>query len=125
MVETGGRVKTLYGVARFYIKPKLGRVIIRKPGVDRKSEKVLKRNEAAAAAWSGPSGCPAISAGVDWPEFVRGLRKCAREKGLGTGIAKSREYRMRKWLERALSAIDSINMLRRRRLQLPLQLKVS
>jgi len=95
MVETGGRVKQLGGVARFYIKPALGKVIIRKSGVNRQSKRVLDRNEAARAAWSGPSGCPAISAGVPWKEFVSGLAKCARDKGLGTGVAKTREYRMR------------------------------
>lgn len=95
MVETRGRVKTLFGVARMYIKPAMGKLIIRKSGVNRQSAKVLQRNEAARKAWSGEDGCPATCGGQPWDKFVSCLASCAREKGLGTGVAKTREYRMK------------------------------
>jgi len=95
MVETGGKVKQIGGVARFYIKPALGKVIIRKSGVNRQSSKVIQRNNAARDAWSGQNGCPAQAGGVPWKEFVKALSACARTKGLGAGVAKTREYRMR------------------------------
>jgi len=95
MVQTKGRVKTLFGVARMYIKPALGKLIIRKSGVNRESAKVLERNEKARAAWEGSGGCPATCGGQPWDEFVSCLATCARDKGLGTGVSKTREYRMK------------------------------
>lgn len=94
-METGGKVHQIGGTARFYIKPALGKVIIRKSGVNRQSSAVLQRNETFAGAMEGSGGCPATSAGVPWNQFVSGLRTCARSKGLGSGTSKSREYRMR------------------------------
>jgi len=97
MVLTKGRVRTIAGVARMYIKPALGKIVIRKPGVERVSAKVLERNKRAVEAWSGPGGIPATCGGVPWDEFVKCLGKKAEERGLGTypGISKTREYRMR------------------------------
>lgn len=95
MVETKGRVKTVMGIARLYIKPAIGKIIIRKSGVNRVSGRVLERNRMATAAWEGPGGIPATCGGVPWNEFVTCLAKGARDKGLGTGVAKTREYRMK------------------------------
>jgi hypothetical protein len=96
MVETKGKVRHPGGFVRVYFKGALGgRPIARKPGVNRQSEKVLRRNEMARKAWEGPQGCPALAGGgVPWDQFVAGLRKCARERGLGEGRAKTREYRI-------------------------------
>ena len=95
MTETGGRVQQIVVTARYYKRPSLGNVNIRKTGVNRMSAAVLQRNETFAGAMEGSGGCPAASAGVPWNQFVTGLRTCARNKGLGSGTSKSREYRMR------------------------------
>ncbi len=94
MVETGGKVHQL-ATARFYIKPALGKIVIRKSGVNRQSQAVLAKNRTFADAMRGAAGCPATSGGVPWKQFIANLRACASSKGLGDGSSKSREYRMR------------------------------
>jgi len=67
---TSGRVKNLLGVSRIYLKPSLGKFVIRKPGVQRRSTKVLARNEKVRA--SPPA---AKCKGLAWPDFVGCLAK--------------------------------------------------
>jgi len=43
--ETPGKVRHVFGTARFYPKPSLGKLIVRKPGVDRRSMKVIAINK--------------------------------------------------------------------------------
>ena len=63
--ETPGRVvNTPYGT-RVYYKPTLRKVIFRKPGVHRRSEKVIARNEKVAAAKPA-----AKCKGLPWDKFV-------------------------------------------------------
>jgi len=63
--ETPGRVvNTPYGT-RVYYKPSMRKVIFRKPGVHRRSTKVIERNEKVAAA-KPATRCK----GKPWPEFV-------------------------------------------------------
>jgi hypothetical protein len=95
MVETTGKVHQYPGGTRFYYKGALGKYVIRKSGVNRNSSAVLARNEAFRGAMSGAQGCPATSGGVPWKQFITNLRTCARNKQLGTGQSKSREYRMK------------------------------
>ena len=70
MSETPGRVRNLLGVARIYYKPSLGKFVIRKPGVNRRSEKVIARNQKVAAA-KPAKAC----AGKAWNDFVKCLRE--------------------------------------------------
>ncbi|RSN72969.1 MAG: hypothetical protein DSO07_01075 [Thermoproteota archaeon] len=71
--ETRGRVAhaAIYGYrVRLYAKPSLGKAVLRKSGVHRRSEKVLRINE-KVAAYKPASKC----AGKPWDEFVKCLRK--------------------------------------------------
>jgi hypothetical protein len=67
--QTMGSPNTPYGTKVFY-KPSMGRIIFRKPGVLRRSTKVLDRNKRWAAAPPSPK-CK----GKPWKEFVACLRK--------------------------------------------------
>ena len=63
--ETRGRVvNTPYGT-RVYYKPSLRRMVFRKPGVHRRSTKVIARNEKVAAAKPA-----AKCKGLPWDKFV-------------------------------------------------------
>jgi len=95
MAETPGKVKQIAGTARLYLKPALGKVIIRKSGVRRESAKVLERNEMFRRWAGGPGGAVVACRGRPWSEFIRCLKEKARE--LGPGLAKTREYRKRFW----------------------------
>ena len=48
--QTRGRVANIFGIARFYIKPSLRKLVIRKAGVIRTSDAVISRNKKVAAA---------------------------------------------------------------------------
>lgn len=62
---TAGRVRNMLGISRVYYKPSLGKIVIRKPGVIRRSEAVLARNRKVRD--NPPAGkCK----GKPWPEFV-------------------------------------------------------
>ena len=63
--QTFGKVRNVLGVARMYYKPTMGRFVIRKPGVTRRSEKVLERNRVVKA--NPPA---AKCKGKPWHEFV-------------------------------------------------------
>jgi len=68
--QTAGRViNTPYGT-RVYFKPSLGKMVFRKPGVLRRSLKVIERNKKWAAAPPSPK-CK----GLPWKEFVRCLSR--------------------------------------------------
>ncbi|MBW2671931.1 MAG: hypothetical protein JRD89_00780 [Deltaproteobacteria bacterium] len=68
--QTAGRViNTPYGT-RVYWKPSLGKIVFRKPGVIRTSDRVIERNRKWAAA-PPASKCK----GLPWREFVRCLSK--------------------------------------------------
>jgi hypothetical protein len=67
--QTAGRPNTPFGT-KVYYKPSLGKVVFRKPGVIRRSTKVIERNKKVAA--SPPAGkCK----GLAWKQFVACLRK--------------------------------------------------
>lgn len=68
--ETRGRVvNTPYGTRAFY-HPTLRKVILRKPGVNRKSLKVIERNKRIAAL-KPATKCK----GLKWEKFVACLRE--------------------------------------------------
>lgn len=69
--QTPGRVKNLLGVARIYYKPTLGKIVIRKPGVIRRSDKVIAINEKVAAA-KPAAKCKGLGS---WDKFVKCLRE--------------------------------------------------
>jgi len=97
MPETPGKVKQIAGAARLYFKPALGKVIIRKSGVRRESAKVLERNEKFRNWAKGKEGAVVACRGQSWPEFIKCLKEKAREKELGTGASKTKEYRKKFW----------------------------
>jgi hypothetical protein len=69
--ETGGRVFNMGAVApgtRIYFKPSMPKMIYRKAGVIRKSDKVIARNEKVAKN-PPASKCK----GKPWKEFVKCL----------------------------------------------------
>ncbi len=69
---------TLADVFRAYIKPSMdGRIILRKRGVIRRSEKVLERNRRF-----GEAKIATECKGLPWKQFVSCLREQARAKGL-------------------------------------------
>jgi len=68
--STPGRVRNLLGVSRIYYKPALGKFVIRKPGVIRRSDKVLSINQKVRASPPAPK-CK----GKPWDEFVSCLSK--------------------------------------------------
>jgi len=68
--QTAGSPNTPFGT-KVYYKPALGKVVFRKPGVLRRSTRVLERNRKVAAA-KPASGCK----GLEWKKFVT----CLREK---------------------------------------------
>ena len=71
--RTKGKVQHLPG-ARYYIKPALGKVIIRKAGVYRRSADVVEINKKLEAL-KGSGRTPAeLCAGKPWDEFVSCLR---------------------------------------------------
>lgn len=70
--QTAGRPNTPFGT-KVYYKPSMGKVIFRKPGVLRRSTRVLERNRSFAAK-KPASGCK----GKPWKEFVTCLRAAAR-----------------------------------------------
>ncbi|MEM2187768.1 MAG: hypothetical protein QW692_00115 [Nitrososphaerota archaeon] len=68
--QTRGKViNTPYGT-RVYYKPTLGKIVFRKPGVIRRSDKVIDRNRKVAAA-KPASKCK----GLPWDKFVVCLRQ--------------------------------------------------
>jgi hypothetical protein len=67
--QTPGSPNTPVG-AKAYYKPSLGKIVLRKPGVLRRSDKVIERNKKVAAAPPAPK-----CAGKPWKEFVKCLRK--------------------------------------------------
>ena len=68
--STPGRVRNLLGVSRIYYKPSLGKFVIRKPGVIRRSDKVLAINRKVRA------NPPAKKCkGKPWDEFVACLSR--------------------------------------------------
>lgn len=68
--STAGRTRNVLGITRAYFKPSLGKLVIRKPGVIRRSEKVLERNRKVRAS------PPATKCkGKAWDEFVACLSK--------------------------------------------------
>lgn len=69
---------TLGDIIKVYVKPSMdGRLIIRKRGVTRRSERVLERNRMFANAKLA-SACK----GKPWKQFVSCLREEAKNKGL-------------------------------------------
>ncbi len=64
MGQTRGHANTPFGTKVFY-KPSLGKVVFRKPGVLRRSEKVLARNRKVRADPPAPA-CK----GLPWDEFT-------------------------------------------------------
>lgn len=64
-----GKANSAFGV-KWFMKPSLGRVVGRLPGVNRRSEKVLKRNEAIRTS-PPASKCK----GLDWDKFTACLAK--------------------------------------------------
>ncbi|MEM1532312.1 MAG: hypothetical protein QW599_05660 [Nitrososphaerota archaeon] len=68
--ETRGRVvNTPYGT-RVYWKPTLRKIIFRKPGVNRKSDKVIERNKLVAEVKPSKK-CK----GLPWEKFIVCLRE--------------------------------------------------
>jgi hypothetical protein len=67
--QTSGSPNTPYG-SKVYYKPSMGRIIFRKPGVLRRSTRVLERNRKWAASPPSPK-CK----GLPWKQFVACLRK--------------------------------------------------
>jgi len=65
--QTPGRVRHLNGMGRFFIKPSLGRVLIRKSGVIRRSDKVRAINKKVAA--NPPAARAKAACLKDHPEF--------------------------------------------------------
>jgi len=71
---------TMADVWRVYVKPSMdGRLVIRKKGVIRRSERVIERNRRFAQAKIA-SACK----GRRWKQFVSCLREQARSAGLTT-----------------------------------------
>lgn len=71
--HTKGKVQHLPG-ARYFIKPALGKVIIRKSGVIRRSQDVLRINSKLEGL-KGTGRTPAEAcAGKPWDQFVSCLR---------------------------------------------------
>ena len=69
---------TLGDIIKVYVKPSMdGKLIIRKRGVNRKSERVLERNRMFARAKIA-SACK----GRPWKQFVSCLRSQAESAGL-------------------------------------------
>jgi len=64
-----GRANSAFGV-KWFFKPSLGKVVGRLPGVNRKSEKVLARNEDIRKS-PPASKCE----GLSWDEFTACLAK--------------------------------------------------
>jgi len=82
--RTKGRVAHLPG-ARYYIKPALNKVIIRKSGVFRRSADVVEINKKLEAL-KGSGRTPAeLCAGKPWDEFVSCLR-AEMKKVVGGGV---------------------------------------
>jgi hypothetical protein len=93
-MRTAGKVQHSVFDNRVYYKPSMGKAIIRTRGVNRTSAKVLERN--AKFREVAPEMVIACR-GQPWPKFVACLRTKAAEKGLGTGMSKTLEYRKRFW----------------------------
>jgi hypothetical protein len=72
--QTAGSPNTPFGT-KVYYKPTLGKVVFRKPGVLRRSDKVLDRNKKVATA-KPAAACKGIAATKGWKGFVA----CLREK---------------------------------------------
>jgi hypothetical protein len=94
MVRTAGKVQHSVADNRIILKPSMGKFIVRTRGVNRTSAKVLERNEMFRKV--APEMVIACR-GQPWPKFVACLRTKAAEKGLGTGMSKTLEYRKRFW----------------------------
>jgi hypothetical protein len=97
MPETPGKVKQIAGTARLYIKPALGKVIIRKSGVNRMSAAVIERNTKFREWAGGKTGAVVSCRGKPWREFISCLKDSASKAKLGEGKAKTREYRKKFW----------------------------
>jgi hypothetical protein len=89
------KVKQVMGVARLYIKPALGKIIIRKAGVTRQSAAVIERNTKFKEWAKGTGGAVVACRGQPWDQFIH----CLKDKAttLGPGTAKTREYRKKFW----------------------------
>ena len=72
--QTPGNPNTPIGAKAFY-KPSMGRLIMRKPGVLRKSDYVLMINEQLAAVKGKPDAPAKKCKGKAWKDFVSCLRK--------------------------------------------------
>ena len=72
--RTAGTPNTPIGAKAFF-KPSIGRLVMRKPGVLRKSEKVLKINAQLEAVKGTPDAPASKCEGKPWKEFVSCLRK--------------------------------------------------
>ena len=77
--RTYGRPNTPWGT-KVYFKPAMGRVIARKPGVVRRSEKVLSINEQLENLAGKPDHPATQCKGKPWREFVSCLRAKMKEK---------------------------------------------
>ncbi len=71
--ETAGRVKHI-GNARFYFKKSLGKIIIRKSGVTRRSADVKRINQKLEALKGSPQAPAHKCGGRDWKDFVKCLK---------------------------------------------------
>ena len=72
--RTKGRVQHLPG-ARYFIKPSLGKVIIRKSGVTRTSKRVADINAQLEAQAEKDTHPARVCGGRPWDEFVACLRR--------------------------------------------------
>lgn len=72
--ETLGNPNTPVGVKVFY-RPTMGKLILRKPGVYRRSKKVLKINEQLEAVAGKPTAPATKCKGRPWKDFVKCLKK--------------------------------------------------
>jgi len=72
--QTPGNPNTPYGV-KVYYKPSMGRIIFRKPGVLRRSERVLAVNKQLEALREDPNHPAKKCKGKPWREFVKCLKR--------------------------------------------------
>jgi len=73
--QTTGRVKANAFANRPYFKPSMNKVIIRHPGVLRRSERVLAINKKLEDVAGTPRAPATACKGKPWREFVSCLRR--------------------------------------------------
>jgi len=71
--QTSGSPNTGIG-AKAYYKPSLGKIVLRKPGVLRRSDRVIARNRTFAVA-KPAAACKGVAATKGWKGFVSCLRE--------------------------------------------------